>query len=84
MEETNASIITAMTPRHAFISYSRRNKRYLDELVATLNTVPDIAELLWFDEQGISVGEKFHPKIQQALQQSPIVILLLSVDFFKL
>ena len=46
-----------------------------------MQAVPSIGEVLWFDEQGIDIGDEFHPKIQQALAEARVGILLLSNRF---
>jgi hypothetical protein len=65
-----------------FVSYSHSDKKFRDELVPVLQAVPGIGEVLWFDEQDITIGDEFHPQIQQALAASRIGILLLSNRFF--
>lgn len=65
-----------------FVSYSHSDKGFRDELVPVLQAVPGIGEVLWFDEQDVTIGDEFHPKIQQALAASSLGILLLSNRFF--
>jgi hypothetical protein len=72
-------------PRHkVFVSYSHTDKSFCDELVLALEADPSIGKgkVLWFDQQGIDIGEKFHSAIQQALAESSVAILLLSNRFF--
>ncbi|MDH3600754.1 MAG: toll/interleukin-1 receptor domain-containing protein [Candidatus Tectomicrobia bacterium] len=66
-----------------FISYSHAEKTYLDELLPVLKSVPNIERHLWYDEWKIDIGDKFDPKIQQALDESIIAILLLSPHFLR-
>ncbi len=70
-----------MPKRNVFISYSHKNKQYLDELLPFLQSVPGIADVVWFDTQKITIGDKFHDEIQQALRESRVAILLLSEHF---
>ena len=65
-----------------FVSYSHTEKAFLDELLPVLQAVPRIASNLWFDEQKIDIGDRFHPEIQQGLAASRVGILLLSNRFF--
>jgi len=65
-----------------FISYSHAEMTYRDELLPVLKSVPNIENHLWYDEWGIDIGDKFHPEIQRALNESIIGILLLSPRFF--
>lgn len=71
-----------MPQQKVFISYSHVNKKYREELRRVLETVPSIDEVLWFDEKAMDIGDKFHPTILQAMNDSGIGILLLSTDFF--
>jgi TIR domain len=70
-----------MARNKVFISYSRAEEQYLDELLPALRAVPSIGDVLWFDEGQIGIGDKFHDKIQGALAESGIAILLLSKYF---
>jgi hypothetical protein len=72
-------------PRHkVFVSYNHSDRTFRDELLPVLEAVPSIGKgkVLWFDEQDIDIGDKFHRKIQQALAESSVGILLLSNRFF--
>ena len=71
-----------MTRTKVFVSYSRAEKAIRDEVLRALRTVPRISEVLWWDEEAIDIGAKFHPKIQQALEVSKIGIGLLSNHSF--
>src|SRR5712691_9965245 len=71
-----------MTRTKVFISYSRAEIAIRDEVLRSLRAVPRINEVLWWDEQDIDIGERFHPKIQRALAESRIGILLLSTYSF--
>jgi len=64
-----------------FISFSHKDKLYRDELVPALEAVAAIRDRVWFDQKGIDIGDKFHPKIQQALAGSQLGILLVSNHF---
>ena len=70
-----------MARNKVFISYSHAERSYLEALLPVLQAVPSIDEVLWFDEQGIDIGDEFHANIQQALAESGVGILLLSNRF---
>src|SRR5262245_40983741 len=71
-----------MTRTKVFVSYSHADKDIRDEVLRSLRAVPCIKEVLWWDEDEIAIGNKFHPKIQQSLAESRIGILLLSNHSF--
>ena len=58
-----------------------RGRAYREALRPVLQAVPSIGGVLWFDERDIDIGDEFHPKIQQALAESRVGILLLSNRF---
>jgi hypothetical protein len=70
-----------MAQNKVFISYSHEERSYLEALLPVLQAVPGIGEDLWFDEQGIDIGDEFHTNIQQALAEAGVGILLLSNHF---
>jgi hypothetical protein len=71
-----------MAQNKIFISYSRTEKSYVDELLPVLRSVPNLHERLWVDALGIDIGDEFDAKIQQALTEAAVGILLLSPAFF--
>src|SRR5215510_13493583 len=71
-----------MARTKVFVSYSRADKNIRDEVLGSLRAVQRIKEVLWWDEEEIAIGDKFHTKIQQALTGSRIGILLLSNHSF--
>src|SRR5712664_2344376 len=70
-----------MARNKVFISYSRAEKQYLDELLPVLWAASHSRDDVWFDEGQIGIGDKFHTRIQQALAESGVAILLLSNRF---
>lgn len=75
--------------RQIFISYSHADKDsyegkdFIAELLQALRTVPGIRDRLWIDEQRLDVGDRFDDKIQQAMVDSAIAILLVSNHFLN-
>ncbi|MGE3541775.1 MAG: toll/interleukin-1 receptor domain-containing protein [Candidatus Tectimicrobiota bacterium] len=72
-----------MAGSNVFLSYSHLNKKYREELCRVLETVPGIDAVLWFDERALTIGDKFHPEILRAMEESRMGVLLLSTDFFR-
>ena len=66
---------------HIFISFSREDSTYLEELVSVLEAGHTIRDKVWYDRKRIAIGDRFHPKIQQALAESKLAILLVSNHF---
>jgi hypothetical protein len=71
-----------MARTKVFVSYSHAEKDIRDEVLRSLRAVPRINKVLWWDEEEIAIGDKFHAKIQQGLAESRIGILLLSNHSF--
>ena len=71
-----------MARNKVFISYSHAERSYLEALLpGILQAVTSRDKVLWFDEQGIDIGDEFHANIQQALAEAGVGILLLSNRF---
>lgn len=65
----------------AFISYSHKDRHYLDRLMIHLKPLERKGVLdVWQDTQ-IKVGDKWQEKINSSLNEANIAILLLSADF---
>jgi len=64
-----------------FISYSHKNKRIKDRLVAHLKVLQleDLLEV--WDDSRIEAGQDWHPEIEQAMARASVAILLVSTDF---
>src|SRR5215813_10109042 len=71
-----------MARTKVFLSYSHADKDVRDEVLRSLRAVSRISQVLWWDEEEIAIGDKFHAKIQQGLAESRIGILLLSNHSF--
>ena len=67
---------------NVFISYSHRDKHYLDRLTPVLRSVRAVREALWCDEHKIDYGDKFDDEIRAGLEASRVGILLISPHFF--
>lgn len=58
-----------------FLSYSNRDKSWVIEFVSALK---DAGIKTWFDVHDITPGERWDEKIQQALRESSIIVVILS------
>lgn len=64
-----------------FISYSRRDKRALDELHASLDHYAQSRTLEYWDDTKIPPGTIWKEELQKALKSAAVAILLVSPDF---
>src|SRR5437588_10637113 len=62
-----------------FISYSHRDKNWLERLQIFLKSV-EHKEAIWADTE-IEIGEDWREKIHTALESARVAILLVSQDF---
>lgn len=70
-------------PRKVFISYSRKDKRSKDQLKKNFTPVIENGNLnVWIDESNIDVGDDWERKIDKALTESELAVLLMSENFF--
>lgn len=58
-----------------FLSYSSKDKPWVSEFVATLKGAGVKA---WFDASDLAPGERWQEKIQEALRDSEILVVVLS------
>lgn len=72
---------STQNPLKVFISYSHKDKRMKDKLIAHLNSLIRQKYIsLWYDNM-ILPGKKIDTEIIEALRSSQIVLLLLSADY---
>jgi TIR domain len=64
-----------------FISYSRRDKKFLDELLTHLKPYVSSGSVTAWSDQEIVSGAKWLDEIQGALDQTCVAVLLVSPDF---
>lgn len=64
-----------------FISYSHKDKDWLERLKTTLKPLARRGEISIFSDQDIQTGAQWREVIQQALDSAEVAILLVSQDF---
>jgi hypothetical protein len=64
-----------------FVSYSRKDKEWLDRLKANLKPLVRKGALNVWDDTRIRAGEEWRAEIDQALARATVVVLLVSSDF---
>jgi tetratricopeptide (TPR) repeat protein len=61
-----------------FLSYRKKDRKYANELMHTIHSIPSLRNVsIWFDEF-MSAGEKWSDQIGDALKQSDVFLLLVS------
>lgn len=74
--------VASQSPRTGvFISYSRNDKRYLEELHAQLAFYIRSGLVNAWDDTNILPGAKWHDEINKAIQAAKVAVLLVSADF---
>ncbi len=66
-------------PKRIFISYSHKDRRWLEELLTHLAPLHDTFEV-WADSQ-INAGENWEEQISAAIDSADVAILLVTADF---
>ena len=68
-------------PLKLFVSYSRKDKEQLDELVKYLRPLVDAGKVAPWTDRLIEIGTAWDPAIKESLQSADIILLLVSSDF---
>jgi len=68
-----------MKRRKVLISYSHKDKRWKDRLVTHLRVFEDRLDV--WDDQRIGAGEDWEVKIDEAMSEARVAILMVSADF---
>jgi TIR domain. len=79
----NANDASKQPPQRTrvFISYSRKDKRYLDELHTQLKFYERQHLIDFWDDTKIRPGARWREELNQALQSARVGVLLVSADF---
>jgi TIR domain len=83
-DEQQPSVMTDPTHQRnsVFISYSRSDKKYLDELQTHLAYYERAGTITYWDDTKIRAGDRWRDVLDKALQSAKIAIFLVSADFF--
>lgn len=72
---------TAADPRKVFISYSHKDKRWLEKLRTLLVPSVESKTMFLWDDSMIKPGEDWKKKVETALASARVALLLVSPDF---
>ena len=80
LDDTFVTNFFAPKPVKVFISYSKADEAYLEELKKHLKTLTRQGELLLWDDQSLKPGEKWDQAIKGELLTADVILVLLSAD----
>ena len=78
--DSDKTLVAENQQKKLFISYSRKDKIWLEKIVNQLKTLEHSGFEIWFDEK-IRTGEEWGPEIENAIETSQIAICLISTNF---
>ena len=68
--------------KEVFISYSRKDRAYVDELTPHLAGLQRTAQIKWWDDAQLKPGDEWDKEIKAALARAKVAVMLVSADFF--
>jgi hypothetical protein len=79
---TSNKVSPSPDPTTIFLSYSRKDVRWKNELLQMLTPLNGVRELFWVDTDVIP-GERWDEAIKSALDRATIAVLLVTKNFFS-
>ncbi len=80
--QTSSSTVVPKSSRtSAFISYSHKDRKYLEELHIHLAQYVRMGVVDFWDDTNIVAGSEWHEEIKKALHHAKVAVLLISADF---
>src|ERR1700692_1796339 len=81
MSSTDSARSSTPTPTRVFISYSRHDREYKDQLVRQLMVLERQGLLATWSDERIELGADWHSELLDALSSVSVVILLITANF---
>ena len=72
-----------MTKPTVFISYSHKDEKWKDRLVAHLGVLQEQGLLEVWEDRQIAAGDDWLPEIEKAINKAQIAILMVSANFLS-
>ena len=67
---------------NVFVSYSHRDKAWLERVQVHLKPLAEGGKLDLWDDTGIKAGQRWRDEIEAAARATDVAILLISADFY--
>lgn len=77
-DQKQINMIKAAFVKRIFLSYRKKDRKYANELMRTIHSVPSLERTsIWYDEF-LSSGERWDDQIKEALHNSDVFLLLVT------